>query len=294
MQVVVTGGTGVIGFPLVKKLVSEGHEVHYTHLSNPIGIEGAKGNKLDISLFEDVKSYFESVKPELVIHTAALTKVDLCETDRKLADKINVLGTENIVDCSKSFGAKIVFVSTSAVFDGSRDIYTEDDQTNPQYYYATTKLKGEDIAKDSGLPFLILRTDQPYCKPQKWQHENSVIRVIRNLKSGEVMKDVVDWYNTPTLVENFVEVASALIGKNKTGIYHVVGSDYINRYEMAIKTAEVFGLEKKLIRPIKSSELKLPAKRVNVHLDNKKAQQDSGIRLLGFTEGLKEMRSSMF
>ncbi len=290
MQILVTGGTGVIGYKLVKYFVDNGENASYTYLSHETEIKSAIGHKLDITDTQAVLDLINKIKPNVVVHTAALTKVDLCETNHKLADAMNIEGTRNIVEACKATGSKIVLVSTSAVFDGKKSVYYEDDEVNPQYYYAFTKAEAEKIVKTSGLEFLILRTDQPYCWTEKWQHDNSVLRVINKLKAGKVMKDVADWYNNPTLVDNFVEVAFALIKKNQTGIYHVCGSDYLNRYEMALKVAEVFGLNKDLVQSMKSIELSLPAKRVNVNLNNEKAQKDSGVKLLNFEEGLNSMK----
>lgn len=290
MRVLVTGGTGVIGYKLVKFLVSSGDEVFYTFLSNGHDVSGALPHKLDITDRETMIEFIRKLKPDVVIHTAALTKVDLCETNHQLADKINIEGTRNVVDACKQSGSKIVFISTSAVFDGKKDAYLEEDATNPQYYYGFTKAEGEKIVKNSGQDYLILRTDQPYCWVESWQHDNSVLRVLNKLNASEIIRDVVDWYNTPTFVDNFVEVTIQLMKKGKIGIYHVVGSDYLNRYEMAMKVATVFGKENTLVQPMNSGELKLPTKRVNVNLKTQKAQEDSGLKLMGFEEGLNAMK----
>jgi dTDP-4-dehydrorhamnose reductase len=287
MRILITGGNGRIGVKFVKFLIESGHEVHHTYLNTEPHIEIGKLHEMDICRREDTINLIKDIKPEITIHTAALTDVDLCETDKELANKINVQGTMNIVDACKRVDSKIVYISTSAVFDGSKKSYTEEDTPNPTYYYALTKFEGEKIVRNSELPFLILRTDQPYCWIESWQKDNSVTRVIKKLEAGETIKEPVDWYNNPTFVDNFVEVAFELIKKNKTGIYHVVGSDFLNRYELALKIAEIFGKNKELIKPMKSNELKLPVKRVNVNLDNRKTQEDSGIKLLGVEEGLK-------
>ena len=115
------------------------------------------------------------------------------------------------------------------------------------------------------------------------------MRVINTLKVKQNHKEILDWYNTPTYVPNFVEVTKKLILNKKSGIFHLVGSDYINRFDWSIKICKYFNLNSKLIIPIKSQELNLSAKRVNVNLSNKKIFNELGIQMIGIDEGLKAM-----
>jgi len=290
MKILVTGGSGLIGYKLVKQLVNSGHEVYFTYLTHQVPFKNASAFKLDVADMESTIKLLKKIKPEITIHTVAIANVDLCETNHELADKINVEGTRNVVNGCKEIKSKVVYISTSAVFDGNKETYAEGDTTNPAYYYAKTKFEGENIVKNSGLPFLILRTDQPYCWLESWQKEKtSVLRVLKKLEAGDETFEFTDWYNNPTFVDNFAEVALKLLERNKTGIYHVTGPDFLNRYELAIKVSEVFGKDKKLIRSTTSDTLNLPAKRVNANLSNKKAQDDSGIKLLGIDDGLNAM-----
>lgn len=290
MKILVTGGSGVIGSKFVKFFEKNRHETHYTFLNNNNQIGSAIAHKLDISDREATINLIKKIKPDIVIHTSALTNVDLCETNHNIADKINIEGTRNVVDGCKESGSKIVYISTSFVFDGKKEIYFEDDERNAVDYYGLTKLRGEELTENSGLEFLILRTDQPYTTVEPWQKKNSVLRVLEKFQKGEIVKELVDWWNTPTYVENFIDVSAELIRKGKKGIFNIVGPDFLNRYDWAFKIADVFGKDKKMIQKMFSSELNLPAKRANVHLDNTKAQKESGIKLLGVEEGMKLMR----
>lgn len=288
MKILIIGGSGVIGFKLAVHFLKTGLDTELTYNNNNPGI--GKTHKLDITNNGDTCNLIAETKPDIVVHATALTNVDLCETDRKLAYSINVGGTKNIVEGCNKINCKLVYVSTSFVFDGKKEIYSEDDPTSPSTYYGMTKLIGEELIKSSGLPYLILRTDQPYCWIEKWQHSNSVLRVLETLRAGKILKEIVDWYNTPTYVPNFINATSKLLDEKEIGVYHLVGSDFINRYEWSLVVAETFGLNKKMIEPINSNDLGLPAKRINVHLSNKKLFQKTGIRMLGIREGLMDMR----
>jgi len=287
MKIFIMGGSGVIGSYFVKSFTKENYEIRYSYYNNkppyPSGI------KLDIKDRSNTVKTLKKIQPDLVIIATALANVDLCETNPSLAELINVEGTRNIVDGCKMINSKIVFISTSAVFNGKKHEYYENDKPQPTNIYGLTKLQGEKIIQESDLEFLILRTDQPYCWKEKWQHTNSVIRVIDNLKKNLRFKEIVDWYNMPTYVPDFINATKELIRKDLGGIFHLVGPDFISRYEWSQKVADIFHLKKELIKPINSLELKLPVKRNNVKLNNDKLLQKTGYRMIGVEEGLRKM-----
>ena len=160
MKILLIGGSGVIGSYFVKTLLKENYDLVYTYYKNKI--ISSHAIYLDV---QDRLSTIETIKkinPEIVLICNALTGVDLCEENPLLTDSINVKGTQNIVDGCKLSNSKLIFISTSAVFDGTKDEYFENDVPNPTGVYGMSKLQGELIIKNSNLPFLILRTDQPY------------------------------------------------------------------------------------------------------------------------------------
>ena len=288
MKILVIGGSGVIGFETVKKLKQLGHSVFYTYYQNKIPI--SNGFSLDITDKNSILEIFEKILPDIVIHTTAITNVDLCEIDQKLATDVNITGTSNIISACIKNKSKLVYISTSFVFDGSKNKYSEEDITNPATFYGHTKDKSEKLVKNSGLPFLILRTDLPYGLKEKWQHTNSVLRVIDTVNSGKILNEITDWYNKPTFVPNFVDIMIELLMKQEVGIFHVVGSDFVNRYDFSITVANIFQLNQNQIKPINSKKLKLPAKRVNVNLEIKKIQEKTNIKIVEIKEGLIKMK----
>ena len=286
MRYLIIGGTGVIGYKIVQHLLNENENVEFTFLNNKQVSKNS--HLLDIKDTIKTKKLIKNINPDIVIHCAGLTNIDLCETNKQLAESINVLGTKNIVESCIEVNAKIVYLSTSFVFDG-KEKYTENDKTIPSTFYGVTKLKGEKIIQESNLPYLILRTDQPYCWIEKWQHTNSVIRVIESLKDKKKFLEVDDWFNVPTYVPDFVNAVIKLIKLKKEGIFHVVGTDFVNRYEWSKVTAKIFHLDSNLIKPINSSSLNLPTKRVNGNLNNDKLFKEIGMKMMGIEEGLKQM-----
>jgi dTDP-4-dehydrorhamnose reductase len=288
MNILIIGGSGIIGSKMVKGFVDNKNNVHYTYNENKL--DKGIGHKLDIRKKEDTVELISKINPDIVIHTAALTNIDLCETNKELANSINVIGTENVISGCKKNNSKIIYISTSFVFNGEKDKYFEDDKICPSTHYGLTKSKGEKIVKNSKLPYLIIRTDQPYSWKEKWQRNNSVLRVIQTLSEGQILNEITNWRNVPTYVPDLVNAIIKLINSNMSGIFHVCGSDFISRYEWSLTTAEIFGLNKNLIKPISSKDLNLPAKRVNVNLSNEKLFKKIGFKMNGIVKGLQMMK----
>ncbi len=287
MKSLIIGGSGMIGSHLTKASKSQGYETISTYFEKIPSSEYQFF--LDITDREKTIQLINEQKPDIIFLTSALTNVDICETNFELAKSTNVSGTQNVIDGCKKTNTKIVYFSTSAVFDGKKTKYSETDETCPVNNYGITKVLSEELIKKSELPFLIIRTDQPYNWTETWQRKNSIIRIIDNLKNNNFFNEITNWYNTPTYIPDMVNSIMKLIQQNSTGIYHVVNSDFLSRYDCAILVAEVFQLDKNLLKKINSSELNLPAKRANVNLDTGKLYHETGIQLSGLKQGLSKM-----
>jgi len=287
LKILIVGGSGMIGYKLANFLLKQGYEICSTYNKNMIN--DLNSIFLDVVDSTSIEVVFKKFNPDIVIHCAALANVDLCETEHELADKINIQGTLNVVNACKKNNSKLIFVSTSYVFDGKKNIYYEDDETLSITYYGYTKMMGEKLVKNSHLDYLILRTDQPYGWTETWQRSNSVLNVINDLKLDKDKNEIIDWFNTPTYLDDFVLTTSLLIQKQSTGIFHLVGPDFINRVEWAKIIAEVFNLNKNKIHSIDSSSLNLPAKRGNIRISNKKLEKETGIIMKGVKLGAEDM-----
>jgi len=287
MKILIIGGSGLIGYNIYKDFKSYFDNIELTYFKNEI-LDG-KARQLDITNFEKTQEVIEKSDPDIVIQTSALAGVDLAETDHKLADSVTVEGTKNVVESCKNTQSKIVYVSTTYVYGNQKKIFSEDDEPNPTSYYGLTKLRAENLIRDSGLSFLILRTDQPYYWTEKWHKDNSVTRAIKTLRDGNVLKEVKDWFNVPTYIPDFLQTTKFLIENSEQGIFNVTGSDYIDRYNWALSTADIFDLDKKLIESITSDRLSLPVKRDNTNVSNQKVCKKTGIKMKGVKEGLSDM-----
>ena len=287
MKSLIIGGSGMIGSHLTNACKSQGYETISTFFEKIPSSEHQFF--LDITDREKTIQLINEQNPDIVFLASALTNVDLCEKNFEMAKSTNVTGTQNVIDGCKKTSSKLVYFSTSAVFDGKKTKYSELDETCPINNYGITKALSEQLIKNSKLPFLIIRTDQPYGWTKKWQRTNSVLRIIDNLKNNNLFNEVTDWYNNPTYIPDMIFSIMELIKQNSSGIYHVVGSDFLSRYDCAILVAEVFNLNKNLLKKINSDELNLPAKRANVNLDTEKLSNKIGIQIPDFKQGLSKM-----
>ena len=265
-----------MGSKIVRKLINSGNDVSSSYYKNKLNVKNEY--ELDIRKKDETVELISKLYPDIVIHTASLTNIDLCEMNKKLADSVNIEGTKNVISGCQKTDSKLIYISTSFVFNGEKKEYLEEDKLTPATYYGFTKFKGEEIVKNSKLSFLILRTDQPYDWKEKWQSTNSVLRVLETLQEGKILNEIVDWYNVPTYLPDFVNALENLINSNLLGIFHVCGS--------------IFGLNENMIKPINSKILNLAAKRVNVNLSNEKLFQKIGIKMMGIEKGLQSMKEN--
>ncbi|MFH8119749.1 MAG: dTDP-4-dehydrorhamnose reductase [Candidatus Aenigmatarchaeota archaeon] len=255
MKILVTGSSGLLGIKVIDEL-SKNFDVIPSYSSKKLYKEAIK---MDVTSWDDVKKVFSKVRPDVVVHTAAMTNVDSCEIDKRKAWVINAAGTKNVAEACKEFDSKLIYISTDYVFDGEKGMYKEEDKPNPINYYGFTKLKGEEFVQEICSDWLILRTSTLYgAHPSK---ECFVTWVIKELKKENEVRVVTDQFTSPTLTNDLAKIISKLIKKDEKGVFHTAGSERISRYNLAIKISEIFDLNRSLIRPITSKELEWEAKR---------------------------------
>ena len=264
MRIFVTGGSGLLGYRIAELALEKGYEVYSGYCHNkPLAGEAVK---IDLS---DPASAFEvtrEVKPDVVMHTAALTDVDRCEKDKELAFKINVEGTKAIAEAARKLNAFLIYVSTDYVFDGNKGMYRENDETSPVNYYGYTKLLGERYCD------CIARTCVIYGAKPASGKVNFVLWLIDKLRNGEKVRIITDQYITPTLNTNLARMMLEIAEKELKGVFHLAGATRVSRFEFAEAVADVFDLDKTLITPSKMDELNWIAKRPkDSSLDTSKA-----------------------
>jgi dTDP-4-dehydrorhamnose reductase len=257
MRFSVIGGSGLIGSHFNKEKYLKNREWSFTYNNNKVNSE--LFSKVDANNKEELHNYLEKYSPDVIILTAALPNVNLCEKDEKLSYQNNVELVKNVIEYSKKSNVKLVFYSSDYVFDGKKPFQTEEDLPNPINVYGKHKLESEKNIIKSGIPHLIIRTAGVYGLEKN--RKNFLYRVYDNLKKGNELKLPNDMYSNSIFVEDLVDITMKLIEKNENGIFHLVNSTYTSRYELSLLYAIHLGLNHEKILGCESSEFESLAPR---------------------------------
>lgn len=260
MKLLITGGTGLLGWRLVREALKAGHEVIATyHKREPAGIEGAEWVRLDLTDAEAVKDVIKRLRPEAVIHSAAYTDVDGCERNQRLAYVVNYLGTLSVARTCSGQGCSVIYVSTDYVFDGEKRLYGETDTPRPINYYGLSKLLGEAAVLGSSDENVVVRVSGLYGYSPTGKR-NFGITALQKLLAGEEVRAFADQYLSPTYVPFLAERLIKLLSLRVRGILHIAG-ERSSRYEFALALAERVGARKELVVPVSMSSVRLLARR---------------------------------
>lgn len=299
-RVLVTGSNGLLGTKVLERLVRGGDPIATEPLA---ASRGACANaylgsfpfwRLDVTDAAAVARVLDEARPDVVIHTAAMTDVDGCERRRDEARAINTGGAEHVARACTDRGIHLVYLSTEYVFDGTSGPYAEGDPTNPLGWYARTKHAGELAVARAGGSLAIGRTTVLYGHARH-ARPNFALWLLGKLRAGERAPVVHDQIGSPTLADNLAEMVLALAITRASGIYHTVGATVLSRYDFARLAAETFGLDPALIDPISTASLNQPAPRplrAGLRMDHFRARFPD-VPVLSAGEGLERLRRQL-
>jgi dTDP-4-dehydrorhamnose reductase len=280
----VVGASGFIGYLLWQKLGLE--QCAGTYFSHPV----EQLLPLDLRDAAQTLRLVEELAPAVIYQPAAQPNVEWCQQNREACRAMNVDGTANLVTAAKKVGARFVYFSTDYVFDGVDGPYAEDAPPNPISVYGEAKLAAEQLIARELEDYLIIRVTVVYGWER--QGKNFIIGLINRLSRGETMNVPVDQVGSPTYADNMLDVVLELVAQERRGIYHVVGSEVMDRYAFARIAAEVFELNPDLLIPLTTAQLGQKAPRpLQAGMLVDKAQAVVSTRLVGPREGLSIMKA---
>ncbi len=296
-KILVTGSNGLLGQKLVYKLKdrSDVELIATARGENRLLDQaGYRFMPMDIGNKPNVDAVIDEVKPDHIIHTAAMTQVDDCELDHAACDKANVDAVQYIVDAAERNSAHLVHISTDFIFNGKEGPYDETGTPDPLSYYGNAKWKGEQIVQNSNLKWAILRTVLVYGIVDNMSRSNIVLWAKGALEKGNPINVVDDQFRSPTLAEDLADGCILAVEKNATGVYNISGKDQFSIIDLVKEVADYYGLDKSLINAVSSETLNQPAKRPPVTgfiLD--KAIRDLGYQPHSFREGIALMERQL-
>jgi dTDP-4-dehydrorhamnose reductase len=227
MKVAVTGARGLFGYGLTE-VFSAHHSV--TDLSH---------QDADITHADELRAVFAKLRPDVVVHPAAIADLDICEADPDRAFLVNVTGTRNVVDAARSIGAAVAFISTDAVFDGEkRTPYSEADAARPVTVYGRTKLHAEGIVRE--LPEHWVFRVSVLFGPGK---ANFVEKGLRRIAAGELWTVAADQMGSATYTLDAAEKIREVVEARRHGLYHLSNQGACTRKDLAQHSAGLAGFD---------------------------------------------------
>lgn len=295
--ILVTGSNGLLGQKLVELLTQQSDKkvIATARGENRLPFkEGYDYFSMDITKPEEVASVIEKTMPDVIVHGAAMTNVDQCEFEKETCWAQNVKAVEYMVEACRKHDIFLCHVSTDFIFDGAAGPYTEEGEANPLSFYGWSKYAAEKVVQHSGIRWAIARTVLVYGIAFDMSRSNIILWVKKSLEEGKNIKVVTDQWRTPTLAEDLAMGCFLIAEKEAEGVFNISGKDLLTPYEMAIMTADYFGLDKGLIAEADSSNFTQPAKRparTGFVLD--KSNEILGYNPHSFKEGIAILASQL-
>lgn len=264
MRILVTGSNGLLGQKLIYAL-RQTDDVNLTavargdnRINEKSGYDYVSADLTDEKTITDVVA---ACKPDCIIHTAAMTNVDACELNPDDCAKNNIDAVRYLIQAAKKTNAHFIYISTDFVFDGTAGPYKETDEPKPLSIYGYSKLNAEKLVAASGLPWTIIRTMIIYGVTDDAQRSNVVLWTKQSLEAGKKITVITDQFRGPTLAEDLADACIKAALNKVQGIFHVSGREVMPIIDVSYAVADHFRLDRSLIVPITTAELKQPAAR---------------------------------
>ena len=287
-MIIGTGLSGLVGSRIVELL---GHKYDFTDFSLKSGIDILKPDTFPVPPSDS----------SVLIHLAAFTDTTTAWDQRGdtsgLCYRLNVTGTQNILDYCKKYHKYLIYISTDFVFDGANSgSYTEDDTPHPIEWYGQTKYLGEKLVLTSGLPAAIIRIAFPY-RAHFDPKPDLVRKMIAKFQANQTLSLFTDQITTPTFIDDIALGLDYFFGHQPSGIFHLVGSSSQSPFDLGCLVADTFGFDKNLVQPSSlasylSSQPSPRPYQKNLSLSNQKVK-NLGILPKDIKHGLLDMKTQI-
>ena len=276
-SIFLTGGSGLLGINWFYSKRNE-YTIYLGLNEKKIYPKGCKTISIDFSSTELLFKQIMIIQPSIIIHTAGLTSVEICENNPDLAYFINVELATMVARVAKQLSIPFVHISTDHLFEGNASMLSEKEPTSAINVYGNTKALSEKAVLQINPEALLIRTNfYAWGTSYRKSFSDQIINSLRNKQTIYLFDDV---YYTPILAENLIETVHELLKKNASGIYNIVSDDRITKYDFGILIADQFGLDKLYIkRSSLYSNKNLVRRPADMSLSNQKARDILGRNL---------------
>ncbi len=276
MDILITGSSGLLGQKLLTTLHKETNRLSGIDLTDRSLVVDVphRYSRIDLTVRKTSVDAICEMKPQVIVHTAAMTAVDRCEQEKELCWNTNVVATENVVTAAQKIGARLIFISSDYVFDGKNGPYTEDSLPNPINFYGRSKLAAENIIRGADISWTIIRTIVLYGVGINTR-ASFVTWLLDQLRAGKPSSIVDDQWGNSAIADDLASGIDRIITLQRDGIFNIANHGYMSRFEFARLIADKFQLNRGLIAPISTAALDQPAGRpLHSGLDVRKAERE--------------------
>ena len=244
MKILITGSNGLLGQKLLHKLrVDNSVEFIATSRGENRVSEQSNYKYIDLDITDEtaVAQIITEQNPNVVINTAAMTNVDLCEEEKSECDDLNVNAVQYLADACEKIEAHLIHISTDFIFDGEDGPYSEEDEPNPLSYYGLSKLKSEQLLQAHSVKWTVLRTIIVFGVGENLSKGNIVLWAKGALEKGDPLNIIDDQFRAPTLAEDLADICILAAKKKALGIFNASGKDIMSIYEIVERIAKHYG-----------------------------------------------------
>lgn len=258
MKVFIVGASGLVGSNCLRHFTAQGWEVMGSYFSYAQdGLVYYNTLEPGHALNFDIKGW----NPDVIVHCGALTHVDYCETHEQESYIQTVESTKNIIRLAQECNARMVYLGTDYVFDGYKGPYAENAQVMPLSVYGRHKLIAELAVMNEAPKPLVLRVTNVYGDEARGK--NFVARIVQQCKEGVklTLKLPYDQYASPTNAADIARAMFLLLRDGHAGVFHIGGTDYMNRVQLALRVLKHFPDAQYDLIPMDTAALQQPADR---------------------------------
>src|SRR5437764_6265197 len=289
-MILVTGASGLLGSTVLRSALECGRKAFGICHTHHTTVPHVATTRLDLTDFESTENVISRMRPSSIIHCAAATNVDWCEENPEQAQRINLDAAEFLAGIAREISASFIHISTDSIFDGRCGNYSEADTPTPLNSYARSKLLAEEVVLRVHPCPLVVRVNF-----YGWRAQNkpSLAQwVVDELRGGRDVPGFTDVFFCPMLANDLAEILFVMLDRRLSGIYNVVGSERISKYEFANRLAMLFGFDSARVIPCSVANARLRAPRPHdTSLNTDKISKVLGCALPNVESGLQKFKS---